>query len=74
MVITRCPGFRHGLRSFDRPDIVRFSKIVPTDDLDDVDVVPVFRKHFESLSEEPLVRVIHPVLVVRVWSIVLYRS
>lgn len=60
MVESVHPGLTIRLRTFDRADIMRFSIVVPSQDLDDVKLVPTGDDRLPALSIEMLVREENP--------------
>ena len=50
------------LHVVDRPDVVRRAVVVPSEDLDERDVVPVLDEKVPALSQQPVVAAVDEVL------------
>jgi len=70
MIVPIHPSLRVRLSSFDRSDVRRLSVVVPSQGLDQIELVPVGDESFPSRSVEPIVRSVDPVLVPAVDSVV----
>lgn len=71
MIKSIDPSLRIGLGTFDGTDVVRFTIIVPGNDLCKVDGAAMLDDHFPTLCEKPVVSSIDEVLVVGVRTVML---
>ena len=65
------PRLRHGLNPLDWAYVMRFAKVVPGVDLDEVDCAPIRDERFPALRQQPVITAVDEVLVVRVRTVML---